>query len=81
MISTNKDPFLIHKWIGTILFLFAGVILSSNIEISRWGFFLFLTAHIIYIFVFLKVRDYPMLANNILFACIDVWGIYRWWIA
>jgi len=77
----KDDPYAVYKWIGTALFLFAGVILSSNIDISRWGFFLFLTAHLIYITVFWKVRDYPMLVNNAMFACIDMWGIYRWWIA
>jgi hypothetical protein len=71
----------IHKWVGTVLFFLAGVLLSSNIEISKWGFFLFLTGHLIYIYVFYTVRDYPMLVNNCMFACIDLWGIYRWWIA
>jgi len=31
----------VMKWIGTLSFLLAAVLLSSNIEISRYGFFVF----------------------------------------
>jgi len=66
------------KWIGTILFFTAGILLSSNIEISRWGYILFFIGHIIFIYVFWK--DRPMLTQNIMFTTIDLWGIYRWWL-
>ena len=66
------------KWLGTILFFVAGLLLSSNIEASRWGYILFFIGHIIFIYVFWK--DKPMVTQNIMFTAIDVWGIYRWWL-
>ena len=66
------------KWLGTILFFVAGLLLSSNIEASRWGYILFFIGHIIFIYVFWK--DKPMVTQNIMFTVIDVWGIYRWWL-
>ena len=73
-----NDPYIIHKWIGTVLFFTAGFCLASNFEYSRYGFFAFLTAHLMYVYVFIQSRDYPMITNNALFALIDLWGIYRW---
>jgi len=67
------------KWLGTMLFLIAALMLSSNISISKWGFFLFLTGHILLGILFLKQRDKPMYLHNLSFILIDLWGIYRWW--
>lgn len=70
------------KWVGTICFLLAAVLLSSNIEISRYGFFVFLFGHVILTYhFFYKERDYPMLVQNGFFIFVDVFGIYRWFIA
>tara|TARA_R110002096_G_scaffold69149_1_gene166345 strand:- start:22577 stop:22807 length:231 start_codon:yes stop_codon:yes gene_type:complete len=66
------------KWLGTALFLAAGLLISSNIEISRYGYVLFGIGHLLFMYVFWK--DKPMLAQNIMFSVIDVWGIYNWFI-
>lgn len=68
----------ITKWLSTFLFLSAGTLLSLNIEISRFGFPLFLTGHIILTYFFLKKKDWPMLTQNGFFLLIDCIGIYRW---
>lgn len=73
-----KDPYNVQKWIGTLLFMVAGIALATNFDGSKYGFFAFLTAHIMYVYIFFRTKDYPMLVNNIMFACIDIWGIYRW---
>jgi hypothetical protein len=69
------------KWFGTVCFLSAAVLLSSNIEISRYGFFLFLTGHIVLSYLFWKNSDKPMFVQNFFFIFVDAWGIYRWFIA
>lgn len=66
------------KWLATILFLSAGLLISLNIEISRFGFICFLAGHIILSLVFFKNRDYPMIVQNLAFIVIDVIGIYKW---
>jgi hypothetical protein len=62
----------------TVLFLFSAFIIGLKIDISKIGFITFLLAHIIGIVVFLKVKDSPMLFHNALFACVDLFSIYRW---
>ena len=66
------------KWLATALFLSAGTLLSLNIEISRFGFLLFLTGHVMLTFYFLKVKDWAMITQNAFFIIIDTLGIYRW---
>ena len=69
------------KWLGTISFLLAATLLSSNIEISRYGFFLFLFGHVILSYYFwYRVKDYPMFVQNSFFIVVDAWGIYRWFV-
>jgi hypothetical protein len=67
------------KWIATAMFLTAGTLLSLNIVISKIGFILFFTGHIILFFLFLRLKDNPMIVQNGFFIVIDAIGIYRWW--
>lgn len=70
---------MIYKWIGTVSFLLAAILLSSNIEASKFGFVIFLYGHSIFAFHFwFKERDYPMFTNNAAFLIVDLYGINRW---
>jgi len=66
------------KWLATFLFLSAGTLLSLNIEISRFGFLLFLTGHVLLSYYFVKHKDWAMATQNGFFLFIDAIGIYRW---
>ena len=66
------------KWLATALFLSAGALLSLNIEISRFGFLLFLAGHLLLTWYFFKEKDWAMITQNGFFIFIDVLGIYRW---
>jgi len=68
------------KWLATALFLSAGTLLSLNIEISRFGFLLFLSGHILLTWFFLRDRDWAMITQNAFFILIDLLGIYRWFL-
>lgn len=68
------------KWLATALFLSAGTLLSLNIEISRFGFLLFLTGHVLLTYYFVKFKDYAMVTQNAFFIIIDMIGIYRWFL-
>lgn len=61
------------------MFVMAAVLLSANIEISKYGFILFLFGHIIFSVIFTMLKDWSMASHNIVFLFIDVFGIYRWW--
>ena len=66
------------KWLATGLFLSAGTLLSLNIEISRFGFLLFFTGHVLLSWYFFKEKDWAMTTQNGFFILIDMMGIYRW---
>lgn len=68
----------VMKWVSTISFLSAAVLLSSNIPESRYGFFIFLLGHIVGLVVFYRVREWSLIVQNGVFIAIDCWGIYRW---
>jgi hypothetical protein len=69
------------KWIGTALFITAAVLLSANVSISPYGFFLFLTGHALLAYLFFRDNDKPMFTQNFIFLFVDAFGIYRWFIA
>jgi len=68
------------KWVMTTLFTLGALLLSSNVSFGKLGFFAFLTAHSIAIYVFFIAKDKPLFYHNLSFILIDLWGIYRWFI-
>jgi len=68
------------KWISTIAFFIAAIMLSSNVEISKWGFVIFAGGHLIYTVLFTKLKDWPMVAHGVGFLLIDLYGIWRWFV-
>jgi len=70
----------VAKWIASILFLIAAILLSSNNEISKYGMILFLIGHVMLTYVFCKYNDNPMIFQNSVFIAVDLYGIYNWWL-
>ena len=68
------------KWIATTLFIFSGLLLSLNLDISKFGFLTFFIGHIILMCYFLKFKDWAMIVQNGFFIIIDLIGIYRWFV-
>ena len=66
------------KWLGSFMFVCAGVLISLNIPESKWAFPIFASGHITVLYVFLKLKDKPMIFQNTFFLCIDILGIYQW---
>ena len=66
------------KWIATAMFVCGGLLISSNIPISKFAFPIFAMGHILAIYVFSKAKDKPLIVQNIFFLCIDMIGIYQW---
>ena len=55
------------KWIGTGMFVCAGVLISINIPESKWAFPLFATGHIIAIYVFAYVKRQAIACTEYVF--------------
>jgi hypothetical protein len=68
------------KWIMSGLFTLGAILLSSNVSFGKYGFFAFLLAHSMAIYVFSVTKDSPLFWHNLSFLLIDFWGIYRWFI-
>lgn len=68
------------KWFGTLCFILAATLLSLNIDMSKYGFIIFLIGHITFIYVFVTLRDKPMIFQNSFFILLDALGIYNWFI-
>lgn len=68
------------KWIGTILFFIAAILLSTNFEYSRWGFVVFALAHLLLSSLFFYLKDKPMFVQNFVFLFVDFYGIYNYFI-
>ena len=66
------------KWSATFMFVCAGTLISLNIPESKYAFPIFATGHIIAIYVFLLLKDNPLIVQNIFFLMIDMIGIYQW---
>jgi len=69
------------KWSATLMFVCAGTLISLNLPQSKYAFPLFATGHIIAIYVFLLLKDKPLIVQNVFFLLIDMIGIYQWLLA
>ena len=69
------------KWFATFMFVLAGILISFNIPESKWAFPLFAIGHTMVLFVFLRLKDKPMIFQNAFFLSIDIFGIYQWVLA
>ena len=69
------------KWLATFMFVCAGTLISLNLPQSKYAFPLFATGHIIAIYVFLLLKDKPLVVQNVFFLLIDMIGIYQWLLA
>jgi len=76
MISINN-----MKWFATSMFVCAGILISFNIPESKYAFPLFAIGHCAVLYAFLKVKDKPMIVQNMFFLGIDIFGIYQWLLA
>tara|TARA_R110000851_G_scaffold7493_1_gene29089 strand:+ start:7119 stop:7394 length:276 start_codon:yes stop_codon:yes gene_type:complete len=74
----NEQTVTIWKWISTIVFFAGAIMLSSNIEISKWGFMFLAFGHVIYTIMFTWLKDWPMAIHGAGFLVIDLFGIWNW---
>lgn len=64
------------EWGATALSV-GGAILNSNQYIS--GFYVWTVANLLWISFGLKHKHYGLVVMNIVFLCINAWGILTWW--
>ena len=68
----------IYKWVGTISGIAGACLLAANVEVSGFGFVLFLVSAIFWIVAGWMMKEMSLVSLNITFLIIDGFGIYRW---
>ena len=67
------------EWIGTLFGIAGAVLLSCNVRLSPWGWWLFLVSSISLCAFAVMVGAWGLLALNACFVCTNVNGIIRCW--
>ncbi|MFV2056437.1 MAG: hypothetical protein ACC707_08205 [Thiohalomonadales bacterium] len=66
------------KWIGTITGIAGASLLAANVDISGYGFILFVVSAISWIIAGWTMKEMSLVFLNIAFLIINGFGIYRW---
>lgn len=66
------------EWLGAISGIGGAVIIALNIGIVGYGYLVFSVSTICYLYVGWKLKRMPLLIMNIIFAGINILGIWRW---
>jgi nicotinamide riboside transporter PnuC len=66
------------KWIATILCMIGGILISINIQESKYAFPFFILSNLLFVYKFYQERDYALTANNAFFLLLNAIGIFRW---
>lgn len=70
----------VFEWVGTICGLAGAALLASNVALSPWGWWLFLTSSASLCIYGLNARAYGILLLNLGFVLTNVLGIVRVWV-
>ena len=78
--SETLDLLKVHRWTGTLLAIVAALMVASNSEISKYGYPIFMVSSMFWSYVAIQLKDQALLLLQIVFICIDAFGIYNWFI-
>lgn len=78
--STTLDALKTHRWTGTLLAIVAAIMVASNTDISKYGYPIFMVSSMFWSYVAIKMKDQALLLLQVVFICIDGFGIYNWFI-
>ena len=66
------------EWLGCIGGIIGAFTVASNTQYSGFGFIPFLIGALAYIYVAFKNGNAQLFLLNIVFACANIIGIFRW---
>lgn len=69
------------EWLGTISGVTAAIIIASNLTFTGsvgFGFCIYLISSISFTYVGYRLKRWGLMAMNVVFICINIWGIYNW---
>lgn len=74
----EREMLMKLEWIGTVFGILGAVIVALNIDISGYGFVLFLISSVSWAVVGLRERREALWTINLVFTFVSCLGIYRW---
>lgn len=75
----NQFPWLgPAKWIGTLSGIAGAILVALNMEVSGYGFLLFLASSLLWCAAGVAQRDDSLILLQATFVVINIIGIYRW---
>lgn len=78
--TQTLDALKMHRWTGTLLAIVAALFVASNTEISKYGYPIFMVSSFFWSYVAIQMKDQALLLLQVVFVCIDAFGIYNWFI-
>lgn len=79
-ITQTLDMLKVHRWTGTLLAIVAAIFIASNNELSKYGYPIFMVSSFFWSYVAIQMKDQALLLLQVVFICIDAFGIYNWFI-
>lgn len=70
----------IMEWVGSAFGIAGAVLLSCNVQLSSWGWWLFLVSSISLCVFAVMTGAWGLLALNACFVCTNINGIVRCWL-
>ena len=75
----NQIPWLgPAKWIGTLAGIAGAILVALNLDVSGYGFLLFLASSLLWCAAGIAQRDDSLILLQATFVVINIIGIYRW---
>lgn len=66
------------KWLGTLSGIAGAILVALNMEVSGYGFLLFLASSLLWCAAGVVQRDDSLILLQATFVVINIIGIYRW---
>lgn len=72
---------LVLEWSGTITSAIAAIMIALKIDISAWGFVVFMISGMFWIGFGIQKKAYGFILLQLILIGIDILGIWRWFFA
>ena len=66
------------KWTGTLAGIAGAILVALNLDVSGYGFLLFLASSLLWCAAGIAQRDDSLILLQATFVVINIIGIYRW---
>lgn len=66
------------KWFASILGFIGAILITANIDETKYAFIVFTISSTIWIYVAIIMKEYSIIFLNLGYLILNIIGIYRW---